>query len=139
MRVLLAALLLGLPGVAIAEVSDKLPTHGDFAISAIVLAAVTFALSSWRWWWSLLGVVSLVPYIAFIVEIYGAFDLGPAVSQELGVSYFATIVLSIASIAVATLAGGFRGWRKQMANNALERSKFRATAPPGPAAAQGRR
>ena len=139
MRVIVAALLLSFSHLANAEVSDKLPTQSEIAASAAVAALIIFAISSWRWWLAAVGAIALLPYVAYIVELYAAPDLLQALWQEQGISYFAILASAVAAIIAASLSGGIRGWRQLMANNRLERSKCRAAAPPRPPAAQANR
>jgi hypothetical protein len=113
MRQAFAILLLAAPGLALAEVSDKVPSHLEIVVLGLVCAAAVFLLASWKWWFSVLGVLAAALWTLGSADLLGENGLREAVWAELGLSYFLVIAASGIAIVVATALGGVRVWRKR--------------------------
>jgi hypothetical protein len=123
MRVLrfAAALLVVLvsASVASAEVSDKAATISQHWLLAIPLAAILFVAASFRWW--LGAVLAVVPVFILLGSIDMTFDeyIGPALWQERGWPYFASLWGSDLLMLGALAIGVRRGWARRQVSREL--------------------
>lgn len=85
-RLILLAVLIASPSWA--EVSDKVPSTGDYVACAIGFNVVAFAVSRWRRWLAFV-VASLALLFSGSVAYDGLLDpyVGPAIAVELGQSH----------------------------------------------------
>jgi hypothetical protein len=110
MRTIIAILLLTLPGLALAEVSDKVPHEMDIVAFAAVSAIISFFVASRRWW---LGAVGVSLTVLAIVGAVDLLELREALWAERGLAYFLCIGVALIAIPIATSAGIVRGWRQR--------------------------
>lgn len=114
MRALLILLLL--PSMAFAEVSDKVPSISFVALEAVVGLIVSFALFQWRVVAGALGAVVCLALAWSTVDIVSDDYLRAALIEEQGLAYlwvsYANAVLLVAGPCVGL---AYRLWRRRVA------------------------
>jgi hypothetical protein len=115
MRTIVLALLLVMPGLAAAEVSDKMPTISAILIQGSVVGAVLFALCRFRWWFVALGVPIALWFAAGTVALWLEAPMREALLHEQGAVYFFSAAMADVLIVVGTVAGALLGRRRHHA------------------------
>lgn len=107
-RLLSSGLLLTLPCIAYAEVSDKVPSSLDiwlFGLGAALLCVLAGRLR--RWFVPFVCIVPVLWFLSLLIEIHSP-DVGPALYAEQGKGYYLHAYLAL----TAMTAGAAWGWGK---------------------------
>jgi hypothetical protein len=115
MRTIVLALLLVMPGLAAAEVSDKMPTIPAILIQGAVVGTVLFALCRFRWWFVALGIPIAVWFVAGTVALWLEAPMRQALLQEQGGIYFISAAIADVLVVAGTVGGALLGWRRRHA------------------------
>jgi hypothetical protein len=113
LRVVGAFALASIPRVAFAEVSDKVSSVPEHWIRAVPIAAVLLLAARWRWWLALPLALPLGAMIWAGVELPREPYIGPALLQEQGWTYFASLWCSDVVMAAGLAVGASLGWRRR--------------------------
>ncbi|WP_139250067.1 hypothetical protein [Hydrocarboniphaga daqingensis] len=111
-------LLLLLPSVAVAEVSDKMATIPEVLIQGAIAAAIAFAVSRLRWW---LALIAAGWALLLAVGVYGLWEerhMREAVLHQQGIKYFAALLAEVGCVVAGGAFGAVlnrRAWRAQQA------------------------
>ncbi|MEA9585918.1 hypothetical protein VC279_06275 [Xanthomonas sp. WHRI 10064A] len=93
--------------MAVAEVSDKMPTTTHIWIITLVASAVCAALTAWRPWAGVSVAVLPAFWLTGLLLEMNSPDVGPYLSAEQGRSYYIQAYLAV-GVFVATLVFGLR-------------------------------
>ncbi len=113
MRAVLAVMLLALPGLAAAEVSDKMPSIPAVLLQGAIVGTVLFVLCRYRWWLVALGALTALLFVTGTVDLWQDLPLRQALLHEQGASYFLALSIADALVIFGTLAGACLGWMRQ--------------------------
>lgn len=113
-RIVGAVVLAAVPSPAFAEVSDKVSSIPEHWILALPVAAIMLVASRWRWWLALPLALPLVVLIWAGLELPSEPYIGPALLQEQGWLYFASLWGSDLVMAAGFGVGAWLGWRRRL-------------------------
>ena len=111
-------ILLVLPTVALAEVSDKMPSIIHITLQGIAIAAVIFILGWFRWWLGALLLPIFVLSVVGTIALWNEVGMREALLNEQGWSYFGALVFEDFIIGLATVVGAVLGYRRRSPNKA---------------------
>ncbi len=109
-RTLAAGLLL--PSIAIAEVSDKMPSLFLVLGQGLLVAIVLFALSWFRWWLVFVGVLVAAFLFTGTIELWRDTPMREALLREQGLRYF----FALAATDLFALLAAALAWHKNHSN-----------------------
>jgi type VI protein secretion system component VasK len=112
MRSRALAVILLLPNLAIAEVSDKMPSLFAVLGQGLLVAALLFSLSWFRWWFVVVGALVTVFLITGTIELWREAAMRDALLHEQGLRYFVALAATDLLALLATAAGAVLAWRK---------------------------
>lgn len=115
----IALILLLIPSVAIAEVSDKMPSISNIVLQGSIIAVFIFFAGRFRWW---LGILLSPVFILFVVgtiSLWNEEGMREALLKEQGWVYFGALTFQSLIIGVATLFGAILGYKRRAHNKAL--------------------
>ncbi|RAP57078.1 hypothetical protein [Oleiagrimonas sp. MCCC 1A03011] len=119
-------LLLLLPSVAVAEVSDKMATIPEVLVQGAVAAAIAFAVSRFRWW---LVFIAASWALLLAVGAYGLWEekhMREAVLHEQGIKYFVALSAEFGCVVASGVLGAFLNRRARRAQQGVQRDGFAA-------------
>ena len=109
-RALLAVFLL--PSLALAEVSDKMPSLLAVLAQGLLVAVFVFALSWFRWWLVIVGLSITTFLVTGTISLWRETPMREALLHEQGLSYFVALAATDLLTLIAAALGAVAGWRK---------------------------
>jgi hypothetical protein len=101
------------PSLALAEVSDKMLSISTVLLQGSVVAGLLFALSWFRWWLVVLGVLVSAFFIVGTIELWHEVAMRDALLNEQGSKYFVALAATDLLALAASVLGAVFGWRKR--------------------------
>jgi hypothetical protein len=101
------------PGLAFAEVSDKVPsmmTIWTLGVSAAVLCLITARFRAWLT--PIVGLLPLLWFVSLLMEIHSA-DVAPHLYAEQGLSYYVQSYIALALLSISIWSGIFMNIRRK--------------------------
>ena len=112
---LLLLVLSAAPSIALAEVSDKMPTIAYILVQAVGVASVAFFLSWFRWWLVFLGLAACLFFIVGTISLWQEIPMREALLKEQGGEYFWALVIADTTVLAASVFGARLSWRQRNA------------------------
>jgi hypothetical protein len=101
------------PSLAFAEVSDKMPSILVILLQGLVTAALLFALSRFRWWLVVPGVLVSAFFIVGTIELWREVPMREALLHEQGPKYFFALAVGDLLMLSASVLGAALSWRRR--------------------------
>jgi hypothetical protein len=101
------------PSLALAEVSDKMPSISAVLLQGSVVAALFFALSWFRWWLVVRGVLVSTFFTVGTIELWREVPIREALLNEQVSKYFVALATTDLLALAASILGAVFCWRKR--------------------------
>lgn len=101
------------PNLALAEVSDKMPSISAVLLQGALVAALLFVLSWFRWWLVALGVLVSAFFIIGTIELWRDTPMRDALLNEQGSKYFVALAATDLLALASSILGAVFSWRKR--------------------------
>lgn len=113
MKALVLFIVLLSPSLALAEVSDKMPSISAVLLQGSVLAGLLFALSWFRLWFLALGLLVSVFFIVGTIELWQETQMRDALLREQRSKYIVALAATDLLVLASSILGAVFGWRKR--------------------------
>lgn len=110
MRIISIASMLLVPAVALAEVSDKLPSIWLLLLQGILFGAISLFMSLFRWWLGFIGIALAMLMISGTYDLWQEPYLRDAITNEQGIKYFTISITGALLVMIGSLNGMILGF-----------------------------
>ncbi|MES9970204.1 MAG: hypothetical protein ABW092_09235 [Candidatus Thiodiazotropha sp.] len=113
MMIVLFLIMVLIPSVSCAEVSDKMPSISEIFFQGIFISVGVFMAGWFRWWLGVLFLPLLFLFVAGTVLLWNVVPMRQALLNEQGWKYFGALALNDSLIGIAIIAGAIIGFKRQ--------------------------
>ncbi|MCP3848822.1 MAG: hypothetical protein GY694_01100, partial [Gammaproteobacteria bacterium] len=84
----LAVVILLIPGIAVAEVSDKMATQQSILMTGVIVGIVAMLSGYFKWWISLIFLLFVILTVIGTISLWNEYHMREALLHEQGWQYF---------------------------------------------------